>query len=291
MHLSNRELDIELVKADAGWAEEALIHNVINRPVRKSRVDTYAKAMEQGDWGPCEAAICFDTNDNLINGQHRLMAQVQSQTTQLWIVMRNMSPESFLTMDSGANRSTTDALQLRGESNAAMLAATARLCMMSRTDAITKNKTPQFTSPEIVAFIDSNPEIHDSVAVGLRYRTQIEAAPRVIAVAHWLIVQRSGVRLADWFIRRLARRTNEGENSPILTLDSRLRQIRRKNERVTSGVMLTLFIKTWNGLVTDSPVRLVTKAPKGAEIKFPVAKAWTGPYPTDLAEDPDDTGA
>lgn len=70
-------------------AELMLQHNFGNRPhVRKSHVDFLSREMLQGAWKVTHEAICIGRNGNVIDGQHRLHAIVQSgctiETTVCW---------------------------------------------------------------------------------------------------------------------------------------------------------------------------------------------------------------
>lgn len=73
-------------------AEEALKKNVSNRKLREGQVLRFTRLMEEKQWGDknakqgfrCSVApVVYDSDGNLIDAQHRLMAQVRSRTTQL----------------------------------------------------------------------------------------------------------------------------------------------------------------------------------------------------------------
>ena len=79
------------------------------RKLRKHKVAEYADDMRNGRWGLNGATIVIDEFGNLIDGQHRLSAVVESGTTQQFVVVRNVSEDSYETIDQGMKRTLADA--------------------------------------------------------------------------------------------------------------------------------------------------------------------------------------
>lgn len=114
----------------AQWLER----NVCNRPLRSATVAAYARQMTRGEWLPIPQGLAFDTAGNLLNGQHRLHAIVQSGATCRMMVTTGV-PEKIAgktvkpmdLMDTGAPRSVTDQLKVQhGISGGSVLAAIVR---------------------------------------------------------------------------------------------------------------------------------------------------------------------
>lgn len=82
--------------------------NIDNRKIRPGMVLKYANYMTTGDWVLSDQCISFDLTGKLINGQHRLLAIVQSGITIKAVVARHMPEDSFKYLDQGAPRSKTD---------------------------------------------------------------------------------------------------------------------------------------------------------------------------------------
>lgn len=91
-------------------AAQFLKQNVNNRPLRKNTVSRYAELMRRGAWLTSPEPIIFDFNGELINGQHRLAAVVESGCTVQLTVTRGVDPETFKVIDSGVNRTMADRL-------------------------------------------------------------------------------------------------------------------------------------------------------------------------------------
>lgn len=107
-------------------AEKMLSSNTHNRPVYQLTVDCYARDMRLGLWKPNNQGIGFDVNGVLIDGQHRLLAIIQSGVTLEMIVVTDLPVESQTTVDAGKARGVGDNLHLIGEDNGNVRAAIVR---------------------------------------------------------------------------------------------------------------------------------------------------------------------
>lgn len=87
-------------------------HNASNRTVRKVRVNFYAEEIARNKWRNSSGAIGFDKNQQLTNGQHRLMAVVEAGIPISIPVVFNCDTDSRISEDCGLFRSTEDRLTL-----------------------------------------------------------------------------------------------------------------------------------------------------------------------------------
>lgn len=98
-------------------AKKMLGQNQRNRPVNKIRVARYAEAMAAGEWdeeNPEGCASAVDTNGDLLNAQHRLLAVVESGVMLNWVFFENVDPGARATWDRGAKRTSADFLAMSG---------------------------------------------------------------------------------------------------------------------------------------------------------------------------------
>jgi hypothetical protein len=80
-------------------------HNPYNyRKINFSTVKIYAKDMKDGNWKENGETIKFDFNGNLIDGQHRLQAIVESGITIELIIVEGLDPNVADTIDIGRKR-------------------------------------------------------------------------------------------------------------------------------------------------------------------------------------------
>lgn len=89
---------------------EIAIHGKLNRAIKVQRVEAYARDMRNGEWTPGPQMIIFDTDGLLADGQHRLHAIVASQTTQTFLVVRDVPRRYMLNIDRHGVRSTSDSM-------------------------------------------------------------------------------------------------------------------------------------------------------------------------------------
>lgn len=86
--------------------------NGTNREMRNSLVTFLERLMNSGEFTTTHQGIAFDIHGNLIDGQHRLQAIVNSGRS-FWIMTtRAMPPKAISAIDRGAGRSMADAVRL-----------------------------------------------------------------------------------------------------------------------------------------------------------------------------------
>lgn len=122
------------VMIDPDTAMVWLRRNKHNRKVVNSLVMRFVEDMTAGRWPYTHQGIAFDRTGELLDGQHRLHAIVQSGCTVPMQVTVNMPPEIKKSIDQGRNRTTADVatLECRTQIEAKMAAVAVR--MMSGID-------------------------------------------------------------------------------------------------------------------------------------------------------------
>lgn len=93
-------------------AAEMLRHNVLNRRLNKTRVQTLISAIKNGTWTESPQPICFDKDGNLIDGQHRLEAIVRAEVPVIMTIATNVPSDAVI--DKGLERDTASSLYMRG---------------------------------------------------------------------------------------------------------------------------------------------------------------------------------
>jgi hypothetical protein len=91
------------------WLER----NTRNRKLRQSVINRYANDMRNGRWMVSPDAIAFDTNDCIIEGQHRLWAVFEAQVTVRMTVMFNLDPDTILVIGDHLKRNLADVAKIR----------------------------------------------------------------------------------------------------------------------------------------------------------------------------------
>lgn len=133
-------------------------HNGDNRKLRPGVVKSYATNMRNGTWTECADPIVFSTDGELMSGQHRLHAIVESGSSQAFIVIRNFPVSAGLNIDTQLPRTFLDNAKFAGISDVSTTlmgiargieigsapwtkAAVARLSMADRVALVEKHRT------------------------------------------------------------------------------------------------------------------------------------------------------
>lgn len=106
-------------------ASAMLEHNTNNRPASKATASHYARQMSAGAWRETFTPIQF-SGDRLVDGQHRLLAVIESEVAvPLWVGF-GVADEAFGYVDIGRKRSAGDIFSINGVPNSSLVAAAVR---------------------------------------------------------------------------------------------------------------------------------------------------------------------
>ncbi|KEP72895.1 hypothetical protein HR12_39315, partial [Microbacterium sp. SUBG005] len=82
--------------------------------MKKSRINGYVRDIQSDNWVLTGEAIKFDVNGRLIDGQNRCHAIVAAGIGAWVLVVRGISEEALVVLDSGSARNTGDMLIVTG---------------------------------------------------------------------------------------------------------------------------------------------------------------------------------
>lgn len=102
------ECKLEIITPDI--AREYLTHNNGNRKIRVAEVESYMREIKRGDFITTHQGVAFDTNGELVDGQHRLMAIALSGIPVEMFVTRNLHPKAKMVVDRGQSRTMHDTM-------------------------------------------------------------------------------------------------------------------------------------------------------------------------------------
>lgn len=95
----SKEQYTRVEEVDPSLAKILLEANVRNRPISPPHVRSLARDMLNGTFRLTHQGIALDRDGRLVDGQHRLSAIIESNTTQRMTVTYNVDPESFHSVD------------------------------------------------------------------------------------------------------------------------------------------------------------------------------------------------
>lgn len=219
--------------------------NLRNRNVRASHVHNLARDMAAGRWQITGEAIKFATTGELIDGQHRLHAVIESGATVMLFVVRGLAPSAQDVMDTGSKRSSSDMLGLHGHKNSTTIAAAARLALHIGTSSDTRAVRSTFTHTEIAQWVENHPEVESAASAAMALKGYIEASPSVLTVA-WMWLSKADPQACADFFNSIAQSQTQGLGDPRSALIKRLAHARRNSERLTATAQLSFIVRAWN---------------------------------------------
>jgi hypothetical protein len=108
------KMEIKVRDITPRMAKEWLARLGKNRKLRKNLVGRYVKQLKRGEWHLTHQGVAFDEKGELIDGQHRLQAIVESGITARMPVATGVGQAAKMVLDTGSARSFHDALTIAG---------------------------------------------------------------------------------------------------------------------------------------------------------------------------------
>lgn len=227
-------------------ALEWLTHNDNNRSISKKHVALLAGMMSRNEYHFVGDPIRFDVDGRLLDGQHRLNAIIESETSHKMIVVSGLTPDSQVYMDAGRKRSPGDQMTVAlGIRNGNQAAAIVRNYIMWR-DGVFLSNTRTVGIPEIVNWAEANEDLLVDATTRARRIASVKV-PTSVAVsgAVYLAAHKVNPEDAETFWDRLADGVDLEANNPILTLRNGI--IRRaKRDRWTRVEEWAYYVRAWN---------------------------------------------
>lgn len=250
-----------------GTAKEMLGANTNNRNVSRKQVELFARTMSQQAWQLNGEAIKFSTSGRLLDGQHRLLACVESGVPFRTLVIRGLPDETQETMDAGKTRTMSNVLELQGKSSTGQLATIGRIIYISDQlgveAACVNNMTP--TRNELLDFINSTPQLETVVRqAGLFYSRSGHLLPASMYALLWWTFNEIDGDACEEFFDMLATGANLSEGSPILVLRNSLFEIGKRgahSDRASRRRIVGMTIKAWSKWRAGQTVRILKFSP------------------------------
>lgn len=246
------------------------------RSKKDRRIGEYAADMVKGAWREdSEDTILIDWHSNLIDGQNRLAAVVESgRTIKFWVIV-GVDPEVMSVKDTGASRSIGDSLRisgLGGNLSAAqlnVLGVIARRQMhweAGRHTAASQKGTGTATHSEIARVLRMQPDLYNAAKIGedAARATRPSMVSASLYGFFWGNANRVNSDLAyTWQSYWLSPSDLPG-GSPIAVVRERLYKSKlaqtatyygkTRSDVLTSDEILALMIRGWNYFIADRSI-------------------------------------
>lgn len=186
-------MQFEEIDIDPAFAQGLLesSRDVSQRTLVRRRVDQLAHDMSNGNFRLTHQPVAIDIDGQVIDGQHRLTAVVESGLTVRMLVAYDVDPTTFGVIDTGRARSPSDALKISGLTNVNVKASAARLLLAYE---LTKGTTSSLgatarllTSSDVQAVFDDS-ERTDLIRSGEQVAQRLASAVGRYGIKTWAIV-------------------------------------------------------------------------------------------------------
>ena len=230
-----------------------LQNNNLNRKPSKSIIRKYSKSMAEGDWILNGESIKFDVSGNLLDGQHRLHACIDSNCSFETSVVTDLPTSSFTTIDTGKVRSNGDSLYISGHKNVNILAAVVRtLNALEGGDTKISNFNggrSGMNNSDVVGYIERHNDVTDNVnAFVNKYKGALKLFGSASAVTLYHLFKEKDEKLAHELFSQLSTGVTNDEDSIIINLRNRIIDKKIHKESMRNGYKMLVIIRLWNKL-------------------------------------------
>lgn len=251
-------MTVSTEKINKKRAESLLVSNRDNRKSSSRHVKFLAKEMASGNWKYTGDPIKFSVSGRLLDGQHRLLTVIESETEHEFLVIRGLPDNVFPVLDTGKNRSSSDALGINGFSDSNTVAV---VCKMMIGYSVKKNFNNQgaknsVSNSVVVDFAEKNRGILSeliSSAEPLYKKSKIISKSEI--AFYYYIFSKQNEQDAKDFIRKLTIGTNLQDKEPVLYLRNKFIEIKSAKLKMTPRTRMLYIIKAWN--MTRKGIKIV----------------------------------
>jgi hypothetical protein len=252
----------EVMDITPDMAKKILAHrNKNNRPIRYTHLEKLSDAIEKDEWKVTNQGIAFDHDGNLIDGQHRLAAILQTRKTVKMMVATNMDKGIFDVVDTGSKRSTGDALDILGSEHGRIVSAALKIyiCYQKFPEKAWSGAAIQqpSTSDVIAIYKDRQDEIEALLSVIKKKHRNFKCFSMSLGLVLSILLLDAG--WSDMQIWEFWDCVTLGANLPpdsvVLSFRNQLSDPHfRKRHYGTQRYMLNAFIKCFNSYITNESI-------------------------------------
>jgi hypothetical protein len=243
------ESTMSMVLVTPEKAREWLKKNTNNRSVSSARVKSYSDIMRADDWTESNASIMIGKTGELFDGQHRLMAVVQSgKSVWMWVAV-GVDEGARCNIDIGMPRRAAAWLQMNGVKNASCVATALRLILRYEQEDLnaTGGGTVHFTPKMAMDMIEAHPEVTEFAALVKRHSNN---PPPGIALAtmcaYGYLFSRYDYDLSIEFVKGMAKGYNPNQNPAFHKLREMIIRQRGNASPYTRRFVSAFMIQAWN---------------------------------------------
>lgn len=248
---SKKKPRCHIVTVVPALARLILEHNPVNRPIQSRNASTLASDIASGRFMFNGESIVISNTGVLIDGQHRLLQVIATNTPIEAVMVFGPEEEARFTIDIGAPKTVSNFLAMKGKSYTASLAAAANYHLQWRKNGLLiTGGTNVPTKLEIMAAVDETRGLETSVEFTVPCMKTVRSHA-VLAFCHYVFWKKSARENADHFILRLIEGDGLKKGDPVLYCRNRLLGMGRM---YAANTRCELIFKCWNAYRLGAPL-------------------------------------
>jgi hypothetical protein len=231
--------ELERILLTPEFAVQLLEHNSSNRPVTDGHVGRIARQIIEGKWKYNGDTIKISTDQEVLDGQHRLWAIIEAQIAVETVIVYGIEREAFSTIDTVRRlRSGGDTIALNGVRNYRNQIASALGWLLRwqkgvlETYKVAENRVENC---DIEAAFEQHPGMQRAAEAAMKVR--VVANPAVIAFAYYVMSNRNQ-GIADQFLDVLRDPTSTALSHPFFRLRNYFLADRQKQKDPVMSIAL-----------------------------------------------------
>lgn len=239
-----------------------------NRRQRGRLKARFMEAMKAGHWKLTGESIKFNTKGELIDGQHRLEAVIETGKTIEILVCRNVPDEAFMELDTGGTRTPGDLLTVAGYDYTNGVASAIRYLtsiyeieggQMAASSMGRKRVEPE----TLLEYAETHSDaLVESVKKTMSKQARTVCSPPALFAALYFIFAEHNKKGADKFFQLLIHGMDDdgngfehGRQDPVYQLHRLLLQFRQeKHRRRPNFYKAAICIKAWNAFQNNDTI-------------------------------------
>ena len=252
----------ELITPD--MAKELIARNRNNRPISEKHVTFLADQMRRGQWMMTHQGIALSKFNDILDGQHRLLAVIKSNCSINTLLSVGSDPATFPTMDTGKTRSAGDTFYIQGVKSYAKMASGIGSYLRSKGSnnlrARGSSREYKVSNTDILNEYKGNEEFwQDHLAWNQKYyaKLKIMTITNLFTMTAMLIKER---RHPEETVKDFLDKLYTLKPSDNVTID-KLRDILLKNTYTNKPLKpkfrTALIIKAWNFYISGREVKVL----------------------------------
>lgn len=223
--------------------------NKTNRRLKPVIVRKYITDMSDAHWIFNGDSIKFDTSGKLLDGQHRLHAVIAMGRPVEFLIVRNLHPDAYLTIDIGARRTVGDMMQRIGSKQSTAAGAAAKVLYWFETGQ-TLDFNATYSAAQLIATYKAHPELEAFVA----HYVNSPIRRKLLAGSAWPVVAYIASRRypVEWdaFQQAVAEGNDLSKGDPRHTLREWLLNRASYKRTARNDERFNIFAKAWNAHIS-----------------------------------------